>query len=174
MTENSEQPGKIIPPEMANFLVADDFNVRLDKLINLTQKNQEIQIKNQEILTETQKLQKQILNELKAEADKGEVIRLSGTVTTTAFTIVDTIKDPGHPIKAFELTNDGANSIYVGFNVVLSGEGADVIDVTNNLSRFDLIANGEDIIYKYNRHKIRNIYLLASGGNSTYRLKLTW
>ncbi len=173
MTE-LEQPTKIIPPEMANFLAADDFNIRLDKLITLTQQNYDVQLKNQEILLQNQKIQKQILKELKLGADDGEVLRLSGTVTTTEFTIVNTITDPGHPIKAFELTNDGPNSIYVGFNVVLSGEGADIIDVANDLSRFDLISSKESIKYSYNRHKIRNIYLLASGGNSNFRLKLIW
>lgn len=138
----------------------NSFNSKFDKLINTIEKNLNIQSK--------------ILDELKDEADEGEILRSSGTVTTTAFTIINTITDPGHPVKAFELTNDGDNSIYVGFNVVISSEGADIIDVTNNLSRFDLIANGEDILYKFNRNKIRNIYLLASGGNSDYRLKLTW
>lgn len=174
MTEKSEQPGKIIPPEMANFLSADDFNVRLQQLISSTEKNNEIQQKNQEILLQTQKIQKQILRELKAEADMCEVLRLNGTVTTTEFTIVNTITDPGHPVKSFELTNDGDNPIYVGFNVVISGEGADIIDVTSTITRFELIASGEDVLYRYNRHGIRNIYLLGSGGNSTYRLKLTW
>lgn len=174
MTELSEQPGKIIPPEMANFLAADDFNVRLDKLLLATQENTQAQLKNQEISIQTQKIQKQILKELRASADDGEVIRLNGTVTTTEFTIVNTITDPGHPIKAFTCTNDGNNSIYVGFNVVLSGEGADIIDVTNELGRFDEIAPGEDLIYRYNRHKIRNIYLLAKTDTSTYRLKLIW
>ncbi len=137
-----------------------NLNTKLYKLITTIEKNHNTQT--------------EILNELKAEADTGEVLRLYGTATTTAFTIVNTITDPGHPIKAFEFTNDGTNSIYVGFNVVPSGEGADIIDVTNNLSRFDLIVGGEDLIYKYNRNKIRNIYLLSQTGTSTYRIKLTW
>jgi len=138
----------------------NNFNTKFDKLITSIEKNQDTQAK--------------ILNELKAEADDGEVMRLSGTVNTTAFTIINTITDPGHPVKAFELTNDGQNSIYVGYNVVLSGEGADIIDVNNDLSRFDLVANRESIRYRFNRNKIRNIYLLSSSGNSTYRLKLIW
>lgn len=173
MTDD-EQPGKIIPPEMANFLAADDFNVRLDKLIQATQENTASQTKLLEIQLETQKIQKAILRELRAEADAGEVIRISGTVTTTAFTIINTITDPGHPAKAFEFNNDGTNPVYVGFNVVPSGEGADIIDISNNLSRFDLVQASEVIAYDYNRNKIRNIYLLASGDSSTYRLKLIW
>ena len=166
-SQDNKTPDDFILEKDETYVVLDDINNNLITLI-------EVQIKNQEILTDTQKVQKQILRELKLAADKGEVIRLSGTVTTTAFTIVNTITDPGHPIKAFEFINDGQNSVYVGFNVVLSGEGADITDVTNTLSRFDLIAPRESIKYNYNRHKIRNIYLLAQNGNSTYRLKLIW
>jgi len=172
MTDEENQSNKTTPD---NFILEkDETYVVLDDIHNNLITLVEIEVKNQEILLESQKIQKRILQELKAEADDGEVLRLSGTITTTAFTIVNTITDPGHPIKAFEFTNDGNNSVYVGFNVVISGEGADIIDVANTISRFDLVGIGEDLIYKYNRHKIRNIYMLASGGNSTYRLKLIW
>jgi len=166
-SQDNKTPDDFILEKDETYVVLDDINNNLITLI-------EIQVKNQEILTDTQKIQKQILRELKDEADKGEILRLNGTATTTEFTIVNTITDPGYPVKAFELTNDGDNPIYVGFNVVPSGEGADIIDVTNDISRFELIAAGEDVLYKYNRHKIRNIYLLAHTGNSDYRLKLTW
>ncbi len=166
-TQTNKTPDDFILEKDESYVVLDDINGNLITLI-------EIQVKNQEILLETQKTQKRILHELRAEADDGEVLRLSGTATTTEFTIVNTITDPGHPIKAFDVTNDGANSLYVGFNVVISGEGADIVDVTNSLSRFDLLANKESLKYSYNRHKIRNIYLLASGGDSNYRLKLIW
>ena len=146
----------------------------LFNIFNRTKKTQSIQEKQLEIQERQLKLLNDILKEQKAEADEGEVMRTSGTVTTTTFTILNTITDPGHPIKAFEFINDGQNPVYVGFNVVPSSEGADTTDVTNDISRFDLINVGEDVSYSYNRRKIRNVYLLALGGNSTYRLKLIW
>ncbi len=163
-----------MPPEMANFISTDTQNVYLNQLIELSKQSIIIQQKNQEILLETQKLQQKILRELRDDADLGEVLRASGTVTTTEFTIINTIKDPGHPVKAFELTNDGDNTIYVGHNVVQTGEGADIIDIHSDISRFDEILSGEEVIYRYNRHKIRNIYLLSDVGNSTFRVKLIW
>lgn len=169
-----EQPSKIMPPEMANFLAIDTNNIYLNQLIELSKQSIIIQQKNQEILLETQKLQQKILRELKDDGDLGEVLRASGTVTTTEFTIINTIKDPGHPVKAFELTNDGNNTIYVGHNVVQSGEGADIIDINSDISRFDEILSGEDVIYRYNRHKIRNVYMLAKVAASTFRIKLIW
>ena len=146
----------------------------LYNIFNRTKKSQEIQEKQLKIQEQQLKLLNNILNEQKAEADEGEVLRLSGTATTTTFTIVNTITDPRHPVKAFEFINDGNNSVYVGFNVVQSSEGADTTDVTNDLPRFDLVKTTETLKYSYNRRKIRNIYLLSQNGNSAYRLKLIW
>jgi len=173
--------------KLTSMLLVEIHNklIDIEEKLNEKHEQQHIKLHSQEPVKITQEnikplfeqliqINTDILKELKNEADEGEVMRLSGTVTTTEFTILNTITDPGHPIKAFEFNNDGENSIYVGFNVVLSGEGADIIDVTNNLSRFDLIQPTEDISYSYNRRKIRNIYLLSSGGDSTYRLKLIW
>lgn len=196
LTNSSDQEHKsehkpeefMLNPTMSNFILLDKVSRNLTTLV----KSQELHLKNQELQQLNQKsldskfdklidleiknneLLSSILKEQKEGADDGEVMHLDGTANTTAFTIVNTLTDPGHAVKAFELINDGANSIYVGYNVVPSSEGADIIDVNSSISRFDEVTTTESISYRFNRNKIRNIYLLASGGNSAYRLKLIW
>ena len=185
----------VLNPTPTNFVQMDKVSRNLTSLVKsqvIQLKNQDSQLKNQdtqlkiqesldskfnkliEIETKNNEILQYILKEQKDSADEGEVMRKSGTVTTTEFTIIDTIREPGHPVKAFELINDSVNSIYVGFNVVSSSTGANLTDVTSDLTRYDLVATTESIIYRFNRNKIKNIYLLATVGNSTYRLKLIW
>ncbi len=169
-------------------LTPDDFIVKgketfamLFNIFNRTKKlqqQQQIQSKLQQQQLDIQQQQltllTKILKEQKDEADECAYLRKNGSVTTTSYTIIDTIKDPGHPIKGYNITNDGDNTIYIGHNVVTSGDGADIIDVTSDLSRFTSILSGETFKCKYNRNGIKNIYMLASVGNSIYRIELVW
>lgn len=149
---------EIINPSIATFVTLDSISGKLTKLINLTLRNQE--------------LLNSILRQQIEEADEGKYIRKSGTVTPTTFVEINTLIDPGHSVKGYEVTNDGPNPIYVAHNATISGLQPDTIDVTDN--RFQEVAANEDIEFNYNRKKIRNIYLLAKGGNSNYRIWLVW
>lgn len=62
------------------------------------------------------KINTEILKEMKDEADEGEFLVQSGTVTTTEFTIIDTQIAPNHPVKGYFIQNDGENAIYIAHN----------------------------------------------------------
>jgi len=128
----------------------------------------EYTIKNEKRLTVIQ-------NEILAEADSGEFLRTDGTVITTAFTIIDTGVAPGHMVKSYTVKNDGPNTIFVGHNVAISTEvDADIVDITTLTSRFDKVLPNEDIKFVYNRRAIRDVHILAQGGNSKFRAWLVW
>lgn len=137
-----------------------DDSAKLSELIELT-------IKNQELLYS-------ILEEQRSEADEGEYIIQSGVATTSQFTIIDTQIAPGHDVKGYAIQNDGLKDLLVAHNVALSSVGPDIIDVSSNITKFSVLTPGETAEYSYNRRKIRNIYLLGSGGNAHYRIKLIW
>ncbi len=158
--------------EIHNLLI--DENEELHELKDLSKKLTEVEISNQKILNSILEKDSAILEEQKAEADEGKYRRLSGTVTTSQFTIIDTITDPGHSIKGYKITNDGPNSILFAHNVTISSISPDIVDTISNDSRFELLLLNETSEVSYNRRKIDNVYLLASGGNSDFRAKLVW
>lgn len=158
---------EIINPAIATFVTMDGISRKLTKLINIT-------IENQKLLSRNELLLGKILEQQLEEADEGEFIRRSGTVTTISFVEINTIIDPGHPVKGYAVTNDGPNPIYVAHNVAISSLQPDTVDVTSDISRFNEIAVDDTKKFSYNRRKIRNIYLLARNGNSSYRIWLVW
>ena len=136
--------------------------------------NAEIFNKLLEATYNNQKLFNSILEELRSDADEGEFLRTSGIATTTKFIIIDTQTAPGHMVKGYTIRNDGPNNIYVAHNAGSSIVDADIIDVTSNVSRFEEVLPNEDIKFVFNRRRIRNVNILASGGNSNFRAWLTW
>ena len=165
----------IIEADKFMAITLDDISFKLSQITELFIKNQqtlssllEYTIKNEERLSIIQR-------EVLAEADSGEFLRRTGTATTTQFVIIDTNVAPGHLIKGYTVINDGPNNIYVGHNMAISSElDVDIIDVTSDTSRFAQVLPGEDIKFIFNRRRIRNVHILASGGNSTFRAWLTW
>lgn len=152
---------QIIDPKVFSTISLDDINVKLSKLIDIETLNQ--------------RYFASILKELRDEADEGGYIRSFGTVTTTQFTIIDPMLAPNHPVKGYIIRNDGPNPIFVGHNVAPdTGIGPNIVDITSDTTRFETINADEDVRFRYNRNKIRNIYLLANGGDSTYRGWLIW
>jgi len=158
--QNDNPQSFIVDPTTSTFLTLDDISVKLTKLLKSTNKNQE--------------LLSSILQEHKDDADEGEYIRLSGTVDTSSFTIINTHVDPGHSVKGYTVINDGPNTIYVGHNVAKGSIGPDIVDVSSDITRFTSVKATEDIKFRYNRNKIRNVYILASGNSSKYRALLIW
>lgn len=168
-TNSTTKPEEfVVNPVMSNFILMDKVSRNLTSLVKSQELNHstqkelnekfnkliEINLKNNELLNH-------ILKEQSDSADEGEILRLSGTVSPTTYTIINTIQDPGHPIKAFEFINDSVNTIYVGYNVVLTTLSVSTSEVTSNLNRFDAIPANESIEYRFNRNKIRNIHILA-------------
>lgn len=128
-----------------------------------------------EVTHDNQKLLGSILGELQADADAGEFLRTSGTVTPNRFVIIDTMVAPGHMVKGYTVKNGGPNNIFVAHNAAISSEvDADIIDVTGTVSRFEIVEPNEDIKFVFNRKKIRNVHILAQGGNSSFRAWLVW
>ena len=174
---------RIVDPTLATFIKLDDLMVKYDevlssqlKILAYQSKLLDIQTKNIIITQGNQKLLSLILKELRDTADDGDYITMGDTATTSKFTIIDTQKDPGHPVKSYTIFNDGKYSIYVGHNVALSSVGPDKLDanINNITNRFNLIKSGNHYNYSVNRQKIRNIYLLAAKGASQFRITLAW
>ena len=151
--------------EIHNLLI--DENEEMRELKNLTRKLTEVEISNQKILGS-------ILEEQKAEADAGEYLKISGTVTTSEFVILNTDIDPGHMVKGYVVINDGPNIIYVGHNMALSSIGPEIIDVTDPVARFNRVLDGESLRFEFNRRKVKNIYILSTVGDSTFRGWFVW
>lgn len=168
-------PENIINPEVFMAITIDDISLKFNKLIELSIKNQNTLSSILEHTIENEKRLGVIQDQLLAEADNGQFLRTSGTVTTTSFTIIDTNVAPGHMVKGYTVKNDGPNNIFVGHNVAISSDvDADIVDVTTLTSRFDEILPNEDIKFIYNRRTIRNVHILASGNNSQFRCWLVW
>lgn len=121
-----------------------------------------------------------ILQELKDEADEGKAIISNGTLSTTAFTIIDTQISPGHSVKGFTVENtdtvaNGSNNIYVGMNIVRQPQlDADIIDVVKTNPIFNQIVPGESFEFKFNRNTVKSVHLLAVTGTPTYKAFLVW
>lgn len=168
-------PENIINPEVFMAITIDDISLKFNKLIELSIKNQKTLSSILEHTIKNEMRLDVIQDQLLAEADNGQFLRTSGTVTTTEFTIIDTNISPGHMVKGYTVKNDGPNNIFVAHNVAISSDvDADIIDVTTLTSRFDEVLPNEDIKFVYNRRTIRNVHILASGGNSQFRCWLVW
>ena len=160
---------------MATFVTLDDMSLKLDKLISLSTTNQKTLSSLLDYTIKNEKRLEIIQNQLLEDADAGQLLRLSGTVTTTQFTIIDTNVAPGHMVKSYTVKNDGPNKIYVAHNVAVSSDvDADIVDVTSDVSRFNIVEPNEDVRFTFNRQRIRNVHILASGGDSQFRAWLVW
>lgn len=154
------------------LITLTDQAILINKRLDLSIEQQKLSYQQLKLSLEQQTL---ATKELQEEADRGEFLRTDGTVTTTAFTIIDTNVAPGHMVKGYTIKNDGPNNIFVGHNVAISSQvDADIVDVTTLTSRFDIILPNEDIKFIYNRRTIRNVHLLSQGGNSSFRSWLLW
>lgn len=171
----SQQPSYTIDPNVFSMITLDDISIKLNKLIDLSIINQKTLSSLLDYTVKNEKRLEIIQDQLLEDADEGQLIRLSGTVTTTQFTIIDTNVAPGHMVKSYTVKNDGPNNIYVAHNVAISSEvDADIIDVTSNVSRFNIVEPNEDMRFTFNRKRIRNVHILASGGDSQFRTWLVW
>ncbi len=175
LQNNSQDIPTIIDADKFMAMTLDDISLKLDKLANLFIKNQQTLSSLLDYTIKNEKRLSVIEEEMLAEADSGEFLRRTGTVTTTSFVIIDTNASPGHMVKGYTVINDGPNNIYVGHNMAISSElDVDIIDVTSDTSRFAQVLPGEDFKFVFNRRKIRNVHILANGGDSTFRAWLTW
>ncbi len=171
--QDSDVPN-IIEADKFMAMAMDDISLSLTKLIDLSIKNQQTLSSLLDYTIKNEKRLASIQNELVEEADAGEYLKISGTVTISEFVILDTDTAPGHPAKGYVVINDGPNTIYVGHNMALSSIGPEIIDVTNPVARFNRILDGESLRFEFNRRKVKNIYILSTVGDSTYRGWLVW
>jgi hypothetical protein len=173
--QSTQQPSYTIDPNVFSMITLDDISLKLNKLVDLSITNQKTLASLLNYTVKNEKRLEVIQDQLLEDADEGQLLRLSGTVTTTQFTIIDTMAAPGHMVKAYTVKNDGPNNIYVAHNVAVSSEvDADIVDVTSNVSRFNIVEPNEDIKFTFNRQRIRNVHILASGGDSQFRAWLVW
>jgi predicted O-methyltransferase YrrM len=166
-TNNTFKPSETVNPQALVAINLDDISASLTELIK-------IETDNQKLLAASFELQAAILQEIREEMDEGEVLSVSGTVTSTDFVFIDTISAPEHPVRGYSIKNDGSNTIYVGHNVTKAGLQPSISDVTSNLSRFRQINNKEEIRFIFKRRKIENVAILAQTGSSSYRGWLVW
>jgi hypothetical protein len=123
---------------------------------------------------ESMKILKDILKELRDNADEAGRIVVTDTATTTKFFIINTSVSPGHNVKGYKATNNGPNSLFVAHNAAPSAVGPDITDVTLPNAIFEELSAGDDTEVSYNRQGIRNIWLRASGGPTAFSVKLVW
>lgn len=167
MSEKTFQPSTTINPQALTAITLDDISANLSKLI-------EIETDNQKLLAASFELHAAILQEIREEMDEGEVLSVSGTVTSTDFVFINTISTPEHPVRGYSIKNDGPNTVYVGHNVTKAGLQPSLTDVTSNLSRFREVKNKEEVRFIFKRRKIENVAILAQTGSSSYRGWLVW
>lgn len=120
-------------------------------------------------------VEKLILKELQDDADEGKAIYNNGTLSTIAFTIIDTQISPGHPVKGYAIRNTGTTNIFVAHNIVRQPQlDADIVDTLKvNPIFFQLVPNEIENVH-FNRNKIKSVHLLAVTGIPTYKIKLVW
>lgn len=165
----------IIDADKFMAITMDDISFKISQLIDLSIKNQQTLSSLLDYTIKNEKRLAIIQEEMLAEADSGEFLRAEGTVTTTQFTIIDTNVAPGHMVKGYTVKNGGLNDIYVAHNAAFStGVDADIIDVVQSTSRFEIVEPNEDIKFVFNRRRIRNVHILAYGGNSQFEAWLVW
>ena len=165
----------IIDADKFMAMTLDDISLKLDKLADLFIKNQQTLLSLLDYTIKNEKRLAVIETEMLAEADNGQFVRTSGTVTTSRFVIIDTNASPGHMVKGYTVKNDGPNTIFVAHNAAVSSKlDVDITDVTSSTSRFQEILPNEDIKFIFNRRTIRNVHILAQGGNSDFRAWITW
>lgn len=181
-----------IDPLPSMYIQMDDISASLIDILDVTKKSQELLntlLEHQKTIDKTidsrfesllkiqenqQKLLTDILGEEKAGADDGAFIEQHGTVTTTDFVILNPLTIIGHGAKGYMIRNDGPNTIRFAHNLTPDGVTMTANDVDANTIRLSTVLNKEEIRFVYNRNKILNLYLLASGGNCDYRVWLVW
>lgn len=173
-SQDSDIP-TIIDADKFMAMTLDDISLKLDTLASLLIRNQQTLSSLLDCTMKNESRLAIIEREMLAEADSGEFIRTNGTVTTAQFVIIDTMVAPGHMVKGYTVKNDGPNTIYVAHNAAVSSNvDADIVDVTTDTSRFEQVLVNEDVKFIFNRRRIRNVHILASGGDSAFRAWLTW
>lgn len=166
-SKNLFQPSPTINPQALAAISLDDIASGINELIK-------IETDNQKLLANSYGLLADILSELRENQDEGGDLPSHGIVTTSDFIFLDTITNPGHPVKAFLLKNDGPNSIYMGFNVTKAGLQPTISDITSTLSRFREVKNKEVDRFIFNKRKIENVAFITTSGSSSYRCSLVW
>ena len=151
-----DEKKEIVEPSTAAYVQLDDISCSLADIVRLLTKNQE----SLNILT------KEVLD----DRDEGEYLRREDTATTT-YTIYDLLSIIEHPVKGYEIKNDGTNPIRVGHNIT---PGSIDPSIQPADARFNTIFQNEDIKFTYNRRKINNVYVRTTTGTSDFRIKFIW
>lgn len=159
-TNKIEKVEKVIDPTLATFVKLDDLMVKLDELLNATNTNQQTL--------------NSILKEILDEADEGLFMESHGTVGTANFVVVNVEVILDHRVKGYYLKNEGPNDILFSHNLTPDGTTVEATTLDMTSTNLTVVKSGEIESFTYNRNKIKNVYLLGSGGSSSYRLKLVW
>lgn len=157
----------ILDPALSNFILLDQISRRTGKSI-------EAQTEIIRLLQENQKTLNGVLKELQDEADEGLFMESHGTVGTTSFVVINVEVLLDHRVKGYYLKNDGSNDILLSHNLTPDGATVEAATLDRTGINLTTVKSGEIESFIYNRNKIKNIYLLGSGGISSYRLKLVW
>lgn len=174
-TASSKETNYTIDSTISSYILLDDISFKLSRIADMLVKSQHTLSSILEYTKINENRLKIIQRELLDEADEGEFLRTSGVATPDKFVIIDTNTAPGHMVKSYTVKNDGPNTIFVGHNMAISSEvDADIIDTISATSRFEKVLPNEDIKFAFNRNRIRNVHILASGEDSQFRAWLAW
>lgn len=190
MTDNEKtlQVNRTSTPD--DFILPQDLEVPILNIENAVRRNEkfqkqilESQLRSQDLLNElikvnlrNEKLLTGVLGILESEADDGQRVTITDTAISSEFFIINTEKIPGHPIRAYEIKNDGPNVLFVSENEHIVGPSLE--DVLTRQSRFYPLKKNEQKRFAFNRKKIQNIYVVSDprikDGKSNFRADLIW
>lgn len=184
-SKQSNAKPQIIDPAVATYLTMDDISWKFDQLLRSQAKTSDTQSK---ILDDISKKIDRLLDAqlktiniqlktqelIKSTLDEGGRLVQSGTVTPTEYVIINTIADPGHPIRSYTVINEGPNDIYVGYNITNTGYPIPLEAVLADDSLFLTITPNNRIKESFTTKVINNVYILANTGNSSYKARLVW
>jgi hypothetical protein len=150
----------ILNPALSNFVLLDQISKRLGALVKVEEDNK--------------KLLHAILKEERDGADEGMYLESHGPITNGKLIIINMLMNPGHSVKGYYFKNDGPNDVRFAPNLTPDGVTLSAHDIDSNTIRFITVKTGEIESSVNNRNRIHNIYIYASNGDSSYRLKLVW
>lgn len=157
----------ILNPALSNFALLDQISRR-------TRESLETQTEIIRLLQSNQITLDGILKEIKNEADEGLFMESHGLVGTVNFVVVNVEVILDHRAKGYYLKNDGPNDMLLSHNLTPDGVTLEAANLDRTGINLTTVKTGEVESFVFNRNVIRNVYLLAVGGDSNYRLKLVW
>ena len=155
--------------------IVTDMNKRISDLEKSHISISNILFKLAEIELDNNRCLKRIIELEEDKVDEGKQMISSGTVSSTAFTVIDTQISPGHPVKGYSVANTGNNNLFFAYNITRQPQvDADIVDTLKADPIFITLTPGERDNFGFVNQCIKSFHLLAVTGTTTYKMKMAW